>query len=399
MRLKALDVLRAVAVLLVIGRHFDIFHSWFMLGWTGVNLFFVLSGFLISGLLFTEYKAHSRICVGHFLVRRGFKIYPPFYLLMAGTLGMYVLYHWHKPVPWPRFIGELVFLQNYYHAFWIHTWSLAVEEHFYIALPLLLVVLVRFSKNRADPFRALPAIFLMVALVVFAARLWIFWPVTEPVVGRSFQTTYQIDSLLFGVLISYFFHFRRQAFLKVSQWNRPLLALASFLCVAPCIYLDMVQSYFVETTGHTLLYLGFGGMVVLAVTWADSASGKAGSMFAMAGAALAYIGRYSYSIYLWHIPVNTWGLDFLARVHRLPGNRAAQFLIYLAGSLLLGIAMSKLVEYPALKLRDKLFPSRSTVLVPALSAASSAEPSTAVRVGDSSAVLITPAEPPIFEKG
>ena len=108
MRLKALDVLRAVAVLLVLGRHFGILDSWRMIGWTGVNLFFVLSGFLISGLLFTEYKKHAQIQVVHFLVRRGFKIYPPFYTMIAFTLAIFLFYHPVDSVPWQRFLGEVV---------------------------------------------------------------------------------------------------------------------------------------------------------------------------------------------------------------------------------------------------------------------------------------------------
>ncbi|MBX6315440.1 MAG: acyltransferase, partial [Isosphaeraceae bacterium] len=87
-----LDILRAVAILLVLGHHAPFSPSdrpillrapLFALlygGWCGVDLFFVLSGFLVSGLLFTEFKAHGRISPGRFLIRRGFKIYPQFYI-------------------------------------------------------------------------------------------------------------------------------------------------------------------------------------------------------------------------------------------------------------------------------------------------------------------------------
>jgi peptidoglycan/LPS O-acetylase OafA/YrhL len=397
MRVKALDVLRAIAVLLVIGRHFDIVGWWTMAGWTGVNLFFVLSGFLISGLLFSEFKTRSRIHVGHFLVRRGFKIYPPFYLMIGWTLGMFFIYR--RPVPWPRFFGEFFFLQNYDYHFWSHTWSLAVEEHFYIALPLLLVILTRVSRNPADPFQALPRIFLAIAVAVLATRLWVAYPLTESAVVRLLRTTYEIDGLLFGVLISYFFHFRRAAFLEFCQRGRPWIALASCTCLAPVFFLDMLQSYFVQTAGHTLLYLGYGGVMILAVTGADLAAGKVGKTLGVMGEALAYVGRYSYSIYLWHVPVVAWGMDLLARKQRLPASREAQFLIYLGSSLLIGIAMSKLVEYPALKVRDRLFPSRSAALTPASSDPSGAEQSSAIRIGDSARGLMAGAEPPILEKG
>src|SRR5271165_4056899 len=92
-RVLSLDVLRALAVLLVLGRHMDlspadvpgvmrgVAATWYRGGWIGVDLFFVLSGFLVSGLLFREYRRHNSLAVPRFLVRRGFRIYPAFFAL------------------------------------------------------------------------------------------------------------------------------------------------------------------------------------------------------------------------------------------------------------------------------------------------------------------------------
>src|ERR1041384_6646789 len=96
-RWPGLDVLRAVAVLLVIGRHFENLArdgSWFYyflrcagwVGWAGVDLFFALSGFLISNLLFQEHRAYGKIDWPRFLTRRAFKIYPGFYFLIGVSL-------------------------------------------------------------------------------------------------------------------------------------------------------------------------------------------------------------------------------------------------------------------------------------------------------------------------
>src|SRR5271168_36950 len=91
-RLRQLDVLRGVAILLVLGRHLDsvptdapgaiqsAFDLWMRAGWIGVDLFFVLSGFLVSGLLFREYARYGDVRAGRFLLRRGLKIYPAFYV-------------------------------------------------------------------------------------------------------------------------------------------------------------------------------------------------------------------------------------------------------------------------------------------------------------------------------
>ena len=83
MRIKGLDLLRGIAILLVLFRHCDIENNILHhFGWLGVDLFFVLSGFLVSGLLFNEYKKIGKVKIGRFLIRRGFKIYPPFYFFV-----------------------------------------------------------------------------------------------------------------------------------------------------------------------------------------------------------------------------------------------------------------------------------------------------------------------------
>jgi len=77
MRIKGLDFLRGIAILLVLFRHNPLGNNIFYhFGWLGVDLFFVLSGFLVSGLLFTEYKKRGEVRIKRFLIRRGFKIYP-----------------------------------------------------------------------------------------------------------------------------------------------------------------------------------------------------------------------------------------------------------------------------------------------------------------------------------
>src|SRR6266536_4891341 len=136
-RNRNLDALRAVAILLVLGRHFGYFRLWDQVGWAGVDLFFVLSGFLISGLLFAEWKQRGSIGIARFYVRRGLKIYPAFYAFLAMTAVAGSVWPGFTPAPLTRAhaLAEMLFLQSYWMGIWGHTWSLAVEEHFYIALP------------------------------------------------------------------------------------------------------------------------------------------------------------------------------------------------------------------------------------------------------------------------
>src|ERR1700732_285133 len=130
MRNKRLDILRCIAILLVIARH-TYPRIWIgKAGWMGVDLFFVLSGFLISGLLFAEYKKNRSINWKRFLIRRGLKLYPAFYVFLLATFLTQLGFKQVSGLS--NYLGEIFYVQNYGPYIWSHTWSLAVEEHFYI---------------------------------------------------------------------------------------------------------------------------------------------------------------------------------------------------------------------------------------------------------------------------
>ena len=127
MRLKQLDALRALAVLLVLGHHVTWNPIWVRFGWSGVDVFFVLSGFLISGLLFREYKQYGSIHILRFWTRRALKIYPAYYLLILATVTGRMLAK--TPIGWSHIWPDLIFVQSYVPGTWGHLWSLTIEEH------------------------------------------------------------------------------------------------------------------------------------------------------------------------------------------------------------------------------------------------------------------------------
>ena len=159
-----LDALRGIAIMLVVLFHLDVpvFRTG---GWIGVDLFFVLSGFLISGLLFREWTTTGTINIPRFYIRRGFKIYPPFYVLLAVTVAVNLVAPGIPsfPVTVRTAFAEATFTQNYFQGIWGQTWSLAVEEHFYLLLPVVLWFLQR--RNDNNPFRLMPTLFMVVATV------------------------------------------------------------------------------------------------------------------------------------------------------------------------------------------------------------------------------------------
>jgi len=356
-RLQALDGLRALAILLVLGRHLPdqtvaampgawhgFFATWQRGGWIGVDLFFVLSGFLVSGLLFREHQRFREIRVGHFLARRGFKIYPPFFAMLAIVIGISM---WNgRPFPPVKLLlPEVLFFQNYSPAIFPHAWSLAVEEHFYLALPLVLLAL---GRGKGQPFARLPLVALFVALGALALRRVV---ADEPFSFRThlFPTHLRIDSLFFGVFLAWLWHFRREALEPfLERWRWPL-GVAAVALAAPAFLLDLGGSAYLHTWGFTGLYVSAGIVLLLALrrplVWRP----------------LAFIGAYSYSIYLWHMPIRL----YLASWGPRDWPPLAQAGLFFALSVVIGIVAAWIVERPFLALRDRLLPTRSRPLAAA----------------------------------
>lgn len=349
-RIFQLDVLRGIAIFMVMGVHVPAYPIWSNFGGYGVDLFFVLSGFLISNLLFTEYRKHQNIRLGRFLARRALKLYPSFYLLFAVTL-IYAVF-WNVPLKGRQILGEAILTQNYIGSIWGHTWSLSVEEHFYLLLPVLLLVLMKLNPGAADPFRRLPVIFAAVATVCLGLRvLAAQHPDANFHVVHWEPTHLRADTLFFGVFLSYLHNFRPEWLQRATRdpWRLPV-SLISVLGFVPAFFLPWTDPI-VYTMGFTCLYIAFGAMLILTLYQENRKRPEPGR----GGRAFAAMGRYSYTIYLWHVPLAQL-FAFLAPRFGMV-NQYLLHAVYFATTMAVGVATSKLVELPALRLRERLFPA------------------------------------------
>ncbi|HWE03310.1 MAG TPA: acyltransferase [Tepidisphaeraceae bacterium] len=355
-RSASLDCLRGIAILLVFGNHMNTMSSdqpallrffidaWRRGGWIGVDLFFVLSGFLVAGLLFREYQKHLRIRPIHFLIRRGFKIYPGFWALIL--LTVFVRWRMHSLDP-RRILPEMLFFQNYRGGLWIHTWSLAVEEHFYLAIVLILTVLT--MGGGSNPFSRLPWIFLIVAIASLGMRIASACSSEYEFFHSLARSHLRMDSLFFGVLLGYWYWFekaRLRQFVVVRSGKMVALGLA--LLMLPFVVRRGTPIIYV--LWPTVLYLA-SGLLLLPLAFIELPH-------SIAVRGLAAIGMNSYAIYLFHVPVSAWGTQSFIRIG-IGSGTALSGLMYVTVSVLVGVMMTWLIEGPSLRLRDRFFPTRA----------------------------------------
>jgi peptidoglycan/LPS O-acetylase OafA/YrhL len=344
-RNPSLDFLRCIAIILVMFRHLYITGDGFFAqcahvlavgGWMGVDLFFVLSGFLVSGLIFNEYEKSGSFNAWRFFIRRGFKIYPVFYFFLALFWGLYVYKHLDDAVRGRRFLYEALFICNYTELRPEHgwVWTLCVEEHFYLLLCILMVVLIRIKRVNLRTFWLLYIVFLVIGLATRA------WAVFEDAHANLYVSPShrRFDALFFGVLLAFLYRYTN-ALKKPSTALTALSFIGILLPVTVTLFVGNDEGFppviFLSTTAVCFGYLMIRILNVRA-SWMRP---------------FAYVGRYSYSIYLFHGVVN-----FSARA-RFTGWKYN--LAYFLGSLVVGIIISKLVEYPFLAIRDRFFPSLS----------------------------------------
>lgn len=354
-RQPGLDLLRALAIIIVVLYHagimgFPLPGEIHRFGWIGVDLFFVLSGYLIGGQLLAPLTRTHPLNLRRFFARRALRILPAYFFILAIYVLLPSWREYPEMFPFWKFLLSVQNLGLRGGTAFSHAWSLAVEDQFYLLLPLVLLGLIRWRRA---------AFVLPCAIVIGGLTLRWFLArqnLTETgVYGRAFQTWIyyatwtRLDPLVFGVGLAAIEKFR-------PHWWRRLVNLAPWLWI-PGLAL-IVYAFWIEEPGvitvttsiwqFPLIALGMAALLVCAVS-----PRLPFRRIAVPGA--AFIASIAYSAYLVQKLVIHFAAEFLAAQNISLTSLAAivgvQLSVYAAGTVLF-----LAIERPFLRLRHRLVP-------------------------------------------
>lgn len=309
-------------------------------GWVGVDVFFVLSGYLITTLLLREHQANGRIDLRAFYGRRAIRLLPAFtlMLLLAVPLLLGPLHH-KLTVSAPVDIGSTVFYANN----WVqvihpdglgplvHAWSLSIEEQFYLIWPLTLLVLM---YRRVPVTRIASGVLVVFVLLVLATAAW---SLQSDVAHLQFASTTRGVALLGGCYLA----------LRPFAIGFPTAAVAAVLL--------LIATFTLPIDTRALTLGGYGALAVvitLLIAHIVNGNGPLAALFRMSW--LRGVGLVSYGLYLFHYPIFMLSQDS----HRA---HAQQWAFEIVGTVSLTLASYYFVEKPALRWKSRLQPRREPV--------------------------------------
>jgi peptidoglycan/LPS O-acetylase OafA/YrhL len=365
--IPALDGLRGIAIALVLVYHITIYggfhpltvldrvvHAFTLSGWSGVDLFFVLSGFLITRILL--HAKGSPYFFRHFYIRRALRIFPLYYATLAAVflLGSLLVtggaafqdalarqaWYW-------TYTLNIDIARHGWHPFIAlgHFWTLAIEEQFYLVWPLLVFMLDR---------RALAGVLVAAIVTAFGIRVWLAW--SDQLLAAQVLTPARMDTLACGSLLA----LAASGAGGLARWRRPAWAVglgaAAMLGAAIVRHGALPDSgTFIVTIGFLLLAAFYGSVLVVAATAPDS------GLLARALTApwLTLLGRHAYALYVFHHPIVIFAGQVVT-VDELPtvfGSRLPALGVYslvIAGTSLVAALVSwRVLERPFLNLKSR----------------------------------------------
>jgi peptidoglycan/LPS O-acetylase OafA/YrhL len=357
-----LNHLRAVAILLVLLYHYRMFEhpDWVddigWIGWTGVDLFFVLSGFLISNQLFREIREYRTIRLKINFAKRSFRIIPPYLF----TLGLYFCFPpFREREALPPLWKFLTFTLNFgldviRQGTFSHAWSLCIEEQFYLALPLLLMLLIRLKKIN---YLNLIIASLMISTLLLRVFFWSEYVLPhletpdfrkEWYMNIYYPTPTRLDGLAVGVLIGSLF--QSSKFRAIINRNGNLLVLTGLTTIVFSLWFCRDQySQQASLSGFTLVAVSYGILVTGAVSATSFLSRKPNSI-------TSQLAALSYSVYLSHKGVIHL-IQMLLQKTEIPASGTSGLVICFIFCILAGLFYRYCIEKPSAQIKNKILNS------------------------------------------
>lgn len=301
-RLPALDGLRGLAVLAVMAFHTD--STWLAGGYLGVDVFFVLSGFLIADILYRQFSAHGRQGLSGFWLRRARRLAPALLVLIAVLSVQRILAPGPGEYDRGPFLAALTYTTNWYEIVrggtyfgqfgpsspLLHTWSLAIEEQFYIAFPLVLLGILAVTRRRRAVAVSVGilAVASMVTMLVLtlrgASELRVY-------MGTDTRAQALLVGAALGIGVGRYGSTGRSTRRETAGWaGLAVLGVTMMAASSPAV-----------------LYRGGFAVQAIATAMVIMAALRVGSLQrALSWRPLVWIGTVSYSVYLWHYPIFGW---------------------------------------------------------------------------------------------
>jgi peptidoglycan/LPS O-acetylase OafA/YrhL len=311
--------LRAIAILLVVLSHAHV--TGFAGGFVGVDVFFVLSGFLITGILFREYRQSGRIVYTAFLARRLKRLFPALIVMLVTVMLVapiiltgYEFSQQTASAPYATTWSSNFFFtfseQNYFSELqtrdlFLHTWSLGVEEQFYVLWPALLLILFELSMRKG---KSLPAgNWILVGFSVFFLASFAtsqYWSVNNPLWSFYLMPS-RIWQFALGATVFIWIENKATGYGFLQSRRKEILITGLVLIIASAMMLNRNMTY----PGYWATVPSIGATLVIL---AGSMRQDVGNKGFLSHPALVWIGDRSYSWYLWHWPVLLLGFSWFA---------------------------------------------------------------------------------------
>lgn len=311
--LPSIDSLRALAVLAVIIYHVDV--NYLPGGFLGVDLFFVLSGYLISSLIIKEYRKTGSLNLYNFFIRRARRLLPAVYFMI--TVGLVVMVLFNEVLLRKSHLDAIfgyIYSSNWWYIFhkldyfdsfgaqspFKHLWSLAIEEQFYMVFPLLFLLVNRKKKSKDGTYKLNKNfLYVVLGLILISLIAHILLFDINNISRIYFGTDTRAFSLLVGVVGAILYPMERLHD-KVTQQQNMIYSVVSLASIATLITVMIYTSEY-----NTWLYRGGFLLVAILGLIVIISSGKQHTLMSklLSFKPVVFIGKISYSLYLWHFPV------------------------------------------------------------------------------------------------